>query len=190
MSKKVVSLIASSTEMICAMGFEPQLVGRSHECDFPLTVKNLPMCSEPNFDIQGSSYEVDARVKEALKTGRALYKVNSGKLKELSPDVIVTQDHCEVCAVSLEEVERIVCDVLPSQPKIVALKPDRLTDIWEGAQKIADAMGESGKGQLFTLECQRRMEEIAVKARTAISHPTVACLEWLDPLMAGGELGA
>src|SRR5262245_34056513 len=115
---RIVSLIASATEIVCALGFEDQLVGRSHECDYPESVKSLPVCTEPKFDVEGSSYEIDQRVKAVLQEGLSVYRVDADKLKELEPEVIVTQSHCEVCAVSQRDVERAVCDWLDAKPRI------------------------------------------------------------------------
>ncbi len=102
---RIISLIASSTETICALGLEEQLVGRSHECDYPHSVLSLPQCSQPKFDTEGSSFEIDKRVRNVLQEALSVYKVDIEKLKELNPTLIVTQDHCEVCAVNLKDVE-------------------------------------------------------------------------------------
>src|SRR4051812_25887087 len=102
---RVVSLIASAMETVWALGCEGLLVGRSHECDFPPTVGRLPVCTEPKFDITGTSADIDRRVKDALRDSVSVYRVFPAVLDELAPDVIVTQAHCDVCAVSLREVE-------------------------------------------------------------------------------------
>jgi hypothetical protein len=107
--KRVVSLIASATEIICALGARDLLVGRSHECDFPPEVARLPSLTEPKFPVSGTSYDVDARVKAILQEGLSVYRVDAEKLQALRPDIIVTQDHCEVCAVSLKDVEAALC---------------------------------------------------------------------------------
>src|SRR3954466_14851750 len=110
MMPRIVSLIASATEIVCALGFEDQLVGRSHECDFPESVKRLPVCTAPKFDVTGSSLEIDRRVKALLQDATSVYRVDADLLRQLRPDVIVTQAQCEVCAVSLRDVEAAVCD--------------------------------------------------------------------------------
>src|SRR6266516_8147164 len=117
---RVVSLIASATEIVCALGFEEHLVGRSHECDFPESVKRLPVCTSPKFLVYGSSYEIDQRVKAILQEGLSVYRVDAEKLKALRPHVIVTQDHCEVCAASLKDVELAPCDWSGRAAKIVS----------------------------------------------------------------------
>src|SRR5215472_12401904 len=116
---RIVSLIASATEIVCALGCEDQLVGRSHECDFPESVKRLPVCTEPKFHVESSSYDIDQRVKAILQEGLSVYRVHGDLLRELRPDVIVTQTQCEVCAVSLRDVTEAVCSWLDGRPRIV-----------------------------------------------------------------------
>src|SRR5947209_2890705 len=137
---RVVSLIASATEIVCALGFEGQLVGRSHECDFPESVKRLPVCTERKFDVEGSSSEIDRRVKGVLQDGLSVYRVYADLLKQLRPDLIVTQSHCEVCAVSQRDVERAVCDWLGTRPQVVSLAPNALADVWESIRQVADPL--------------------------------------------------
>src|SRR5262245_25665481 len=117
-NQRVVSLIASATEIVCALGCEDRVVGRSHECDFPPSVERLPVCTAPKF-ADGTSYEIDQRVKAILQEGLSVYRVDGARLRELRPDVIVTQSHCEVCAVSERDVEEAVCSWLESRPLIV-----------------------------------------------------------------------
>src|SRR5262249_31952973 len=138
---RVVSLIASATEIVCALGFEDQLVGRSHECDFPESVKQLPVCTEPKFDVEGSSSDIDQRVKAILQEGLSVYRVHADMLRDLQPDVIVTQSHCKICAVSLHDVEEAVCSWLDARPRIVSLEPDGLADVWSGIAQVAEALG-------------------------------------------------
>ena len=121
---RIVSLIASATEIVCALGFEDQLVGRSHECDFPESVQRLPVCTEPKFDVEGSSCEIDQRVKAMLQDRLVGLPRRCGAAAALEPDVIVTQSHCEVCAVSLRDVEQAVCSWLSARPKLVSLAPN------------------------------------------------------------------
>lgn len=118
---RIVSLIASSTEIVCALGFGDDLVGRSHECDCPPWVARLPVCTAPKFPTDGTSYEVDQRVKAILAEGLSVYRVDADRLRELAPDVVVTQSQCEVCAVSLRDVEQAVCQWIDSRPRIVSL---------------------------------------------------------------------
>src|SRR6266511_5960772 len=109
---RIVSMIASATEIVCALGFESDLVGRSHECDFPPSVKRLPVCTAPRFEVHGSSLQIDQRVKSLLEQALSIYRVDAELLRLLQPDVIVTQSQCEVCAVSEKDVEEALANFL------------------------------------------------------------------------------
>jgi len=184
---RVISLIASATEIVCALGFESQMVGRSHECDFPASVKRLPVCTSPKFEVEGLSYEIDQRVKAILQEALSVYRVNADLLERLQPTHIITQSQCEVCAVSLKDVEQAVCQFTSSQPAIVSLEPNALADVWADIRRVAAALNVSERGEELVAGLRRRMDEIVAKARTAALRPTVACVEWIDPLMAAGN---
>jgi iron complex transport system substrate-binding protein len=184
---RIVSLIASATEIVCALGFEEQLVGRSHECDYPESVKRLPVCTQPKFDPDGTSYQIDQRVKAIVQEGLSVYRVDGKKLRELEPDVIVTQSHCEVCAVSLRDVERAVCAWLRTCPQLVSLAPNGLADVWTSIEQVADALKVPERGAEVIQSLQARMRAIAERTRGVARRPTVACIEWIDPLMAVGN---
>ncbi len=184
---RIVSLIASATEIVCALGYEDQLVGRSHECDYPPSVARLPVCTEPKFDTLGTSYEIDQRVRNILAHALSVYRVHVGKLKELQPDVIVTQSHCEVCAVSLREVEQALCSWLDSRPQLVSLQPHALLDVWADIRRVAEPLGNPERGDELVGRLKRRMRAILEKARALPQRPTVACIEWIEPLMAAGN---
>jgi iron complex transport system substrate-binding protein len=184
---RIVSLIASATEIVCALGFEDQIVGRSHECDYPESVNRLPICTQPKFDPDGTSYEIDQRVKAIVQEGLSVYRVDGEKLRELEPDVIVTQSHCEVCAVSLRDVERAVCAWLRTCPQLVSLAPNALADVWTSIEQVALALKVPERGVEVIRLLQGRMGAIADRARGISNRPTVACIEWIDPLMAAGN---
>lgn len=184
---RIVSLIASATEIVCALGFEEHLVGRSHECDYPPTVKRLPVCTEPKFNVEGSSCEIDQRVKVILQEGLSVYRVHADTLRQLRPDAIVTQSHCEVCAVSLRDVEEAVCSWLDGRPRIVSLAPDALRDVWTGIGQVAEALGVSATGTALVERLEARMAAVHAQAQGLADRPTVACIEWIDPLMASGN---
>jgi iron complex transport system substrate-binding protein len=184
---RIVSLIASATEIVCRLGFEQDLVGRSHECDYPESVKRLPVCTGPKFDPDGTSYEIDERVKGIVQEGLSVYRVDGEKLRDLEPDVIVTQSQCEVCAVSLREVERAVCAWLRRCPRLVSLSPNALADVWTDIAAVADALGVPDRGEAVVHELRARMSAIETTTARAAVRPRVACIEWLDPLMAAGN---
>lgn len=184
---RIISLIASATEIVCALGFEPQMVGRSHECDFPASVKCLPVCTSPKFQVEGLSYEIDQRVKAILQEALSVYRVDAELLERLQPTHIITQSQCEVCAVSLKDVEEAVCQFTSSRPVIVSLEPNALADVWSDIRRVAAALDAPERGEELVAGLERRMNKIAAKAQTATSRPTVACVEWIDPLMAAGN---
>jgi iron complex transport system substrate-binding protein len=185
--KRVVSLIASATEIVCALGARDLLVGRSHECDFPPDVTRLPSLTEPKFPVTGTSYEIDARVKAILQEGLSVYRVDAERLEALKPDVIVTQDHCEVCAVSLKDVEAALCARVGWRVEIVSLRPDSLADIWEDIANVARALDRERQGEHLVIQLKERMASIAEQCGAARKCPRVAMIEWIDPLMAGGN---
>src|SRR5436190_3430935 len=163
-NSKVVSLIDSSTEIVCALGLGDRLVGRSHECDYPPWVKKLPQCTEPKINIEGTSYEIDQRVKEVLQEGLSVYRVFADKLQALKPDVILTQIQCEVCAVSEKDVEAAVCELVGSRPKIVSLNTNSLEDFWVDIQKVAEALQAEENGRELVARLKARMESLAARA--------------------------
>ncbi len=184
---RIVSLLPSATEIVFALGFGDQLVGRSHECDFPAGVGDLPILTESKLDCEGLSYEVDARVRAIVQEGLSVYRVLGERLQSLAPDVIVTQAHCEVCAVNVKQVEEAVCELLGSRPKVVALEPKGLSEVWEGMEDVAKAAGAPEKGTALVADLKARMVEISDVAQAQLSRPSLAYIEWVDPLMAGGN---
>lgn len=184
---RIVSLIASATEIVCALGMQDRLVGRSHECDFPHAVKDLPQCTSPKFNIEGSSYEIDQRVKAVLQEALSVYRVDANLLEGLQPTHIITQSQCEVCAVSLKDVEQAVCEFTSSQPKVVSLEPNALADIWQDIQRVADALGITEQGNALNGNLQKRMQAIVEGAGRIEVQPRVALIEWIEPLMAAGN---
>ncbi len=184
---RIVSLIASATEIVCALGLEDQLVGRSHECDFPPSVQRLPVCTEPKFDVTGSSADIDRRVKAVLQDALSVYRVHTDMLRALRPDVIVTQSQCEVCAVSQRDVEEAVGQWLDGRPRIVSLAPNALADVWDDIRRVAEALDVAGRGEELVRQLRQRITAIADRARALPHRPTVACIEWIDPLMAAGN---
>lgn len=186
-TQRIVSLIPSSTEIVYALNLEGRLVGRSHECDFPESVRRLPVCTEPKFNPEGSSYEIDQRVKAILHQALSVYRVHGDVLKELQPDVIITQAQCEVCAVSLREVEEVVGQWLGTRPQIISLEPGTLSDVWAGIVRVAEALGGPERGAELVKSLKQRVFAIAARARTLPPGPTVAGIEWIDPLMAAGN---
>jgi iron complex transport system substrate-binding protein len=183
---KIVSLIASATEIVCALGFEDDLVARSHECDHPPSVTRLPAVTSPKFPTDGTSYEIDQRVKAILAEALSVYRVDAEALQRLAPDVIVTQTQCEVCAVSARDVEAALCSFVGSRPRVVSLEPNALADVWKDILRVASALGAEARGRRLVEDLRGRLDAVAARV-AGRPRPKVACIEWIDPLMAGGN---
>lgn len=190
---RIVSLIASSTEIVCALGYQGRLVGISHECDYPASVRGLPVLSEVKFAADGKSYQIDQRIRAILQEGLSVYRVRGDELKKLSPDVILTQIQCQVCAVSERDVLSALYSFTGTQPQVVSLNPNCLADLWEDIRKVALALQDAAAGERLIDKLQNQMRELSKQAETAVAsiqkraHPRVACIEWIDPLMSAGN---
>jgi iron complex transport system substrate-binding protein len=185
-SLRVVSLLSSATETVYALGLGHLLVGRSHECDYPSIVHGLPQVSRPKFPIEGSSRDVDLAVRSLVENGLAVYAVDADALAMLKPDVILTQDQCAVCAVSLADVERAVCDWTDRSARVVSLRPHTLGDVATDIVTIATALGHPERGIQLNSAVASKFAAIklAVAGRLA---PRVCFIEWVDPPMSGGH---
>jgi iron complex transport system substrate-binding protein len=194
---RIVSLLASATEMIAALGCLDQLVGRSHECDYPHEVLQLPLVSNVQIDVNATSEQIDAQIKQIAHTkdtvrGNALralsiYAIDTDLLQTLQPDIIFTQTQCEVCAVSERDVVQALQQVAGIQPRIVSLAPYRLSDVWEDMIRVGEALDRKEQAQQLVDGYQQRLNSLARETATLGAKPRVAVLEWLDPLMAAGN---
>ena len=184
---RVVSLIASSTEIVCALGQEAALVGRSHECDWPPSVRGLPAVSRPTFSTSGTSRAVDLALKDRLRRALSVYEVDAELLKRLRPDLIITQTQCEVCAVSPADVERAVCELTDRPARLLALEPNGLADVWVDIRRVAEALGASAAGDALVTRLGERVAAIERRAAGLPDRPRVAVVEWIEPLMAAGN---
>jgi len=180
---RIVSLLPSCTEIVCALGCAGQLVGRSHECDFPPEVQSAPVCTSAKVDSTASSAEIDRQIKSLLQRALSIYQVDVARIEQLRPDIILTQDQCEVCAVSPADLPK----ALKGEPKIVSTSAKRLADIWLDIQRIADALGVAADGRTLLDGLKNHVVDIIQKTCMIKKRPTVACIEWFDPLMAAGN---
>jgi iron complex transport system substrate-binding protein len=184
---RIVSLLASGTELVAALGLGDRLVGRSHECDHPAWVKHLPALSHPAFDIQGTSAEIDARVRERLHAGLPLYQVDEAQLAALAPDIIITQTHCEVCAVSPADLAHGLGAKL-ERHQVVALATGTVEGILEGFVRVAEVLGAAEAGRALVADIRARLAAVSALTRS-VRRPRVACLEWIEPLFEMGNWG-
>jgi iron complex transport system substrate-binding protein len=184
---RIVSLLPSATEIVWALGLAEHLVGRSHECDFPDSVSSLPACTKPKLDPTAPSAEINRHVTSLLENALSIYNVDAERLRELKPDVILTQAQCEVCAVTFADVEKAIADWGGARPRVVSLSPQRMADVWNDIRAVADALGVSERGRDVVRQLKTRVVDVIEKAVQAKCRPSVACIEWLDPLMAAGN---
>ena len=183
----IVSLIPSGTEMVCALGCYEQLKGRSHECDFPLSIRDLPICTAPNISVDGTSQEIHERVSGLLRDALSVYRVEIKTLRRLKPDIIVTQTQCDVCAVSFTDVEQALQEALEYQPTVIPLHATNLQGVWDDFLRVALGVGQEQEGRQMLTSYQSRISAITNRCKNESSHPSVACIEWMEPLMAAGN---
>ncbi len=181
---RVVSLLASATEIVCALEAGDLLVGRSHECDNPEWVRRLPACSAPAFDVSGSSAAIDGEVGRRLRSGEPLYRIDTELIRRLEPDLIVAQSHCEVCAVTPGEVERQGGAIAGA--RVLSLSAGSVEEIFASMVEIAGALGMEARGEALAAGERARLERLRL-ATAGRRRPTVAVLEWTDPVYTVGN---
>lgn len=197
---RIVSLLASATEMIAALGCLDQLVGRSHECDYPPAVLQLPLVSTVQIDTETSSAEIDAQIKQLAQSKHtvadnalkalSIYAIDTTLLQQLQPDIIFTQTQCEVCAVSERDVTLALQQLTGLQPRIVSLAPYQLSDTWEDLLRVGTALNRQQQAKFLIDGYKNRLKRLQETTMDLQAHshaPRVAVLEWLDPLMAAGN---
>ncbi len=182
---RIVSLLPSCTEMVYALG--EKVVGRSHECDFPEEVKEIKAMTKPKIDPKGSSSKINDSVNDIVRQGLSVYEIDVKALKEAKPDVILTQDQCEVCAVSLEDVMKAVKTEIVNNVKVISLKPMKFDDILEDILKVGEAIDRKTQAEKLAAELKSRAKYIADKTEAIGYRPKVACIEWIDPIMVAGN---
>jgi iron complex transport system substrate-binding protein len=183
---KIVSLLAGATEIVCALGLQDQLVGISHECDYPPEVLDRPRISRPRFDpSELSSREIDRAVRDAVASGDSVYEIDAEELAKLSPHLVLSQAVCDVCAVPSEgarevvEEARLDCEVL-------SLDAHSLRDILDTVNQVGEATGVRERAEACVGELRRRLHEVS-RSVTGALRPRVLALEWLDPIFVPGH---
>jgi iron complex transport system substrate-binding protein len=186
LSMRIVSLLPSATEIVCELGLEDQLVGVTHECDYPPIVKTLPKVTQTLIPSDASSREIDSLVRERLKAERALYSLNLPVLEALKPDLIVTQALCDVCAVAEAEVTAAACS-LPGRPDVVNLEPTNLEEVFESIRTVAQAAGVSDRGVDSVARLRSRVDAVRRRTEHISDRPPGLLLEWIDPPFSSGH---
>ncbi len=183
---RIVSLLPSATEIICGLGLREQLVGVTHECDFPSDVADLPKVTQTLIPHDATSLEIDTLVREQLQTERALYRLDMPTLESLRPDLIVTQALCDVCAVAENEVQA-AAQSLPSRPQVINLEPTTLEDVWECIRQVGVAAGCEANADRYVGDLQCRVEMVAERSRSIEHRPRMILLEWIEPPFCAGH---
>jgi iron complex transport system substrate-binding protein len=182
---RIVSLLPSATEIVCELGLRDQLVGVTHECDWPKSVLSLPKVTNTLIPTDATSAEIDALVRERMGQESALYTLDMDMLERLQPDLIVTQALCDVCAVAEQEVQNAACK-LASLPGVVNLEPETLGEVFVAIRTVARATNRESEGEAVVAKLRERVERITSRARD-LPKPRVALLEWLDPPFSTGH---
>ncbi|MDP9002555.1 MAG: ABC transporter substrate-binding protein [Myxococcota bacterium] len=185
--RRIVSLLASATELVCALGAGERLVGRSHECDHPSWVKRLPSVSRPTFPITGSSREIDEFVRTRLQSGQPLYEVDEAAISALTPDVVITQTHCEVCAVSPSQWSHGMPPRLVRK-QVFALRTGSLQAILDGFLEVGRILDLTFEAQALVSSIRRELASLKQRTRL-LARASVVCVEWIEPVFAMGNWG-
>ncbi len=189
---RIVSLLPAATEWLCAFGLRHALVGRSHACDYPADVADVPvLTSAPRLDATDSAV-IDSQVKGMLQRGLSLYEVDLEQLKALQPDLIVTQALCDVCAVSLSALEATLADWTGNRPKLFSMEPMSMKQVLDTALRLGRTTGRISEAMHVIMQGERRLkqlhEHLGIRRTSAIStFPTIVCIEWMEPLMTAGH---
>jgi iron complex transport system substrate-binding protein len=191
---RIASLLPSATEIVCALGLEEALVGVSHECDFPESVAGRTVLTSSRLALPGadrSSGGIDRGIRRILEDGLSIYTVDVAALKAAAPDVIVTQDLCEVCAVSFEDVAAAARELASPYVRIVNLRPTRLAEILDSVREVGLALDRGPEAEAVVAGLERRIDDVRrrverIAAASGRPKPRVLTIEWLDPLMVGG----
>lgn len=185
--ERIVSLLPSATEIVCGLGLTDHLVGVSHECDYPEEIAGRPVLTAPKLDPSGGSAEIDAGVRRLVADGLGVYRIDVDRLAELRPDLIVTQDQCDVCAVPLSEVEAAARQCLGDGVSVVSLHPSALADVFADIRRVGDAAGRADAAEALVSGMEERLDRIRARHAHLRARPRVACIEWIEPLMLAGN---
>ena len=184
---RIVSLIPGGTEILAALGLVDAIVGRSHECDYPPEILDRPICTEARLNSNDSSSQIHDEVSNLLQSALSIYQIKTDVLEKLQPTHILTQDQCDVCAVSLDDVEKAVATLIDSKPQIISLQPNFLQDIWADIERVGNTFGVDSVKVIENLEARVKICQHKIQGLSLNEQPTVACIEWTDPLMVAAN---
>ena len=183
---RIVSLLPSATEILYALGLAADVVGVTHECDFPPEAAKKPVLIKPRVDPHAPQAEIDRQVRELVIRGESIYAVDADLLESLQPDLIVTQDLCHVCAASPDDLATALTR-FQSPPRILTLTPHSLDDVWKDIARVGDATGAKSKAETLVANLKSRITLIESVIARSGRRPRVLCLEWLDPFYVAGH---
>ena len=183
---RIISLISSATEIVNSLKCTDSLVGISHECDYPDSIKKLPVCSEPRFDINGKSIEIDQSIKSLLQEALSIYRVKEDTIRLLKPDIIITQSQCDVCAVNIKDVRIAIEQAIGISPEIISLSPTHLEDVWNDILNIGIVLEKESVAKKVVKNIKKEISIISEKNKNK-DPVSVGCIEWTEPLMFAGN---
>ena len=183
---KIVSLIPSATEIVCSLGLINNLVGISHECDYPRGIEKLPKLTKSKVDVDETSYNINENIQRILEKGLSVYEVDSDLLQKIDPDVIITQSHCSVCAVSIEDVKKCLNLWLKKKPILIDLKPNYFKDVISDILFVGEKLNAPNEA-LKVVEMINREINVIKKKLSSTNTKNVLCIEWIEPLMIAGN---
>lgn len=184
-NKRIISLLPSATEIVAALGASSNLVGISHECDHPAEIKNLPICTKANIDSTLSSLEIDKSVKNKIENALSLYELDFELIKSLNPDLIITQDQCEVCAIHVDDLKSKLKELLGGDIEIISLHPSSIEDVFNDIKRIGESLAVNTAALIEDLN--DRIEIVKHKVKFVKHRPEIVCIEWMEPLMTAGH---
>jgi iron complex transport system substrate-binding protein len=184
---RIVSLIPSATEIVAKLGLQDAIVGRSHECDYPPEIAHLPVCTQARLNGTVPSHRINDEVNNIVQSALSIYQIKTDVLEKLQPTHIITQAQCDVCAVSLPEVEKAVTQLTHSSPQIISLQPNTLRDVWNDIERIAQVFDVDSVKILENLEARVKICNRRIQGLSVTEMPRVACIEWTDPIMTAAN---
>ena len=186
-ARRIVSLLPAATEMVATLGAADRLVGRSHGCDHPWEVRPLPAVTRSRIPEGLPAADISAAVSKAAALSQSVFELDAERLRALQPDLILAQDHCSACAVTPADLEEALRDWPGKRPEVVRLHPTRVVHLWQDLQRLAERLGLPDGGRTLIAPLKARVVAVLEKTAMLQRRPSVACLEWLDPLMGAGN---